>query len=139
MSTGRDAINRVLTPEDPSPHEVVTMASLDDVFGPDDRRSVRLIKIDVEGFEEQVLEGAGNLLAAVEPVLIVEANDAAALRDILEPLGYRSYAYDPTRRQLEEINWLDIRDNNILALRNRSVVDERLASVTMPLRGLDPR
>ena len=55
---------------------------------------IRLIKIDVEGMESEVLEGARGLIARDRPVLYVE-NDrpdkSAALIRLLGELGYASY------------------------------------------------
>lgn len=54
----------------------------------------RLIKVDVEGMELAVLDGAARTIKRYMPVLHVEANrpwEAYALRDRLEPLGYACY------------------------------------------------
>jgi FkbM family methyltransferase len=51
------------------PVETVRKAALDDI-APDD---TRLIKIDVEGFEPEVLKGASRLLAGHQAVWLVEA------------------------------------------------------------------
>lgn len=59
---------------------------------------IRLIKIDVEGMEAEVLEGARSLIARDRPVLYVE-NDrpdrSAALIRLLGELGYACYWYLP--------------------------------------------
>lgn len=50
-----------------------------------------LVKIDTEGFEDQVLQGATQLLTTHRPVLYVEVHDRDKLRRveaILKPLGY---------------------------------------------------
>lgn len=55
---------------------------------------VDLVKIDVEGFEDKVLEGMRGLLAASSPTLIVECNPDGPYRGveaILRPLGYRFF------------------------------------------------
>lgn len=54
----------------------------------------RLLKVDVEGMEPAVLEGAKRTIAKYLPVLHVEANsapEAYALRDRIVPLGYRCF------------------------------------------------
>jgi FkbM family methyltransferase len=53
--------------------------------------NIGCIKIDVEGFETQVLKGAINTIDEHSPLLYIEAWDNKALRDvmnILTPLGY---------------------------------------------------
>lgn len=90
----------------------VPLARLDDlVSGP-----VGFIKLDVEGHELKVLEGARRLLTAHRPSLLVEAEErhrpgaVAAVRALLEPLGYEGFfrldgrmepiaAFDPARHQ----------------------------------------
>lgn len=59
-----------------------------------DRRDVPigLIKIDVEGYEEEVLRGAMGVLKAHRPDIVVEAQCDDALQGVkglLSPLGYR--------------------------------------------------
>lgn len=85
---------------------------LDDcVSGP-----VDFIKIDVEGHEVQVLEGARRILAAYHPTLLLEAEERhrpgalGRVRALLEPLGYEGFfaqadglhavaGFDPARLQ----------------------------------------
>jgi FkbM family methyltransferase len=58
---------------------------------------VGFIKIDVEGAEAQVLEGARETIARDKPVLLVEAEErhrsgaVSLVRERLEPLGYEGY------------------------------------------------
>ncbi|PSO43387.1 hypothetical protein BRC19_00795 [Candidatus Saccharibacteria bacterium QS_5_54_17] len=57
------------------------------------KRKVSVIKIDVEGFEPQVLRGSSNILSRQEPHIFVEAHDRKAKRqidEILHPLGYKA-------------------------------------------------
>jgi len=72
---------------------------------------VALMKIDVEGWEREVLRGAAATLARTDaPVLQVEFTDAAAeaagsschqLYHALEALGYRMYSFDQRQRTLQ--------------------------------------
>jgi FkbM family methyltransferase len=48
---------------------------LDDVIPPNHLDIVRLIKLDVEGFENQVLLGAERLIQSSRPAIIMETND----------------------------------------------------------------
>ncbi len=55
---------------------------------------VDLLKIDVEGFEDEVLEGASRLLAQSRPFIIVECNPDGphgSVQALLEPHGYRFF------------------------------------------------
>lgn len=70
--------------------ERVRMATLDELAPP----NVRFVKVDVEGFEPRVLQGAPHLLADVRPMWLVEAakdrpNAVARVRATLEGAGYR--------------------------------------------------
>lgn len=121
------------------PHDHAPLATLDGSLAglDEDVRDVRVrrrrlddcvdgpvdfIKIDVEGHEAKVLDGAGRLLAAHRPTLLVEAEERhrpgalASLRTRLEPLGYEGFfaladgmhpveAFDPTIHQrLDALN-----------------------------------
>ncbi len=76
----------------------VAVVRLDDVLA----EAPDVIKIDVEGMEPAVLEGACGVLARHRPALYVETLDAAAfaaVEAVLRPLGYRAEARfnrDPT-------------------------------------------
>ena len=66
----------------------------------DDLRLTRcdLIKIDVEGMEKRVLEGAVSTIAEFKPLLYLEddrGGKSAALRDFLKALGYDLYPHLP--------------------------------------------
>ncbi|MEX2014112.1 MAG: FkbM family methyltransferase [Parcubacteria group bacterium] len=79
---------------------------------------VSLIKIDVEGYEVNVLRGAKDILKKQSPLLAVEAQTWKAKRSldkILHPLGYRAvrvfnrtdtYIYVKDRYPYPPLNWL---------------------------------
>jgi FkbM family methyltransferase len=52
---------------------------LSDLIEAEKISSVRLAKIDVEGFENEVLLGSGSLLSDMRPVIILEANASVAI------------------------------------------------------------
>jgi FkbM family methyltransferase len=66
--------------------QVISLDSLD--LAPD------LIKIDTEGWESQVLEGALQTLRDHLPAILIEVNATEAWMPLLSGLGYRFYSYD---------------------------------------------
>jgi len=67
--------------------ETVCTVSIDDSIPPD--RKVSVIHLDVEGFEQQALEGAMRTIARDCPVIVVETLPSDVwLRNNLDPLGY---------------------------------------------------
>ena len=68
----------------------ISMLSIDSLQLP----RLDFLKIDVEGMEEDVLNGAEQTLARCKPVLLVETikSNRAALEDILGAHGYTTYA-----------------------------------------------
>jgi len=102
-----------------------------------ENNSPNLIKIDVEGFESQVIEGARDTLA--NPSLhsiILELNgngsrygfkDAEIVAS-LESSGFAPYSYNPFARELSPIAGKNGRSGNTLFIRNLDFVRERLAN-----------
>ncbi|MFC0502006.1 FkbM family methyltransferase [Asaia krungthepensis] len=67
---------------------IVPSVRLDDVLA---GRQVRLIKIDVEGFEMQVLRGAAALITSCRPVIYIENDRPAQSQALIEYLWRRGY------------------------------------------------
>lgn len=92
--------NRILHDRPPGHalSETVSIATLDDYDTQERFGDVSLIKIDVEGFELFVLQGARNLIKRCKPILFVELVDqnlllqgcsGDAILKYVEELGYR--------------------------------------------------
>jgi FkbM family methyltransferase len=87
----------------------VRMARIDDLDLPD----IGFIKIDVEGSEMAVLEGAHALLARDRPTLMIEMEEAHTRRPIEESLqkvmalGYRGLFFDRSRGCLRLVEDFD--------------------------------
>jgi FkbM family methyltransferase len=118
----------------------VPVTTLDDVVG---ACPPVLVKIDVEGFESQVLAGARKTLASPETqALIVELNGAAnrygldvrETRREIEALGFRPFAYDPLSRSLTPWNPTEL-DGNYLFLRDPAATERRVRTAP-PIRVL---
>lgn len=90
-------MNRILTDRGHSEFEWVDVTTLDDEVERLNITKIDLIKIDVEGYEFNVLRGAKNVLKRFHPILIVEVIDAnlkangqssSDVINLLSELGY---------------------------------------------------
>ncbi len=72
-----------------------TTTTLDEVVPRSSHGAISLLHVDVEGFEERVLGGATNIIAASKPVIIFEQHiskeDPRRIADTLERHGYRVF------------------------------------------------
>jgi FkbM family methyltransferase len=95
-----------------------------------------LLKIDTEGFEPEVIAGAGSVLAMPSLLaVIVETNGESArfgrtLDDVVNPLrnaGFVPCVYDPKTRRLTEAAGASTDSGNTIFVRDTALVAERLA------------
>lgn len=109
VTKGLDARNRVVRPTrfvqgqprseaPPAESETVPLATVDSLTA---GSAVALLKVDVEGYEFEVLSGATDLLESHRPALILETNDVEPVRMLLDRHGYTVVSYDPATRRLE--------------------------------------
>lgn len=96
-----------------------------------------MLKIDVEGYEQEVLDGAAGILKA-DTLLAVLVEDvglrrryhsASDIHATMLGFGFRSYRYLPESRQLQDLQEQpNLSDGNTLYLRRPELVRERLAT-----------
>ena len=89
--------------------EQVPLLTLDTCMSVD---RLRLLKIDVEGMEQAVIEGASGLIARHAPLLYVEndrADRSEALIRTIQSLGYRCYWHLPYLFNPD--NWFGVTEN----------------------------
>jgi FkbM family methyltransferase len=134
FTSTQDSVNHVISSgeaEEPNTVEL-PVTTLDELVG---ERAPLLIKIDVEGFETEVLQGAGATLAnpGLRAIIIELADsgrryghDEGAIRRKLEMHGFATYGYEPLARKLDRGEGPP--GGNALYLRDATFVAERLAS-----------
>ena len=136
LTVGLDTMNRVTPraePESPDAGappptdiEPIDIVSLDTTIPPSTQTAVALIKIDVEGEELAVLQGATELLQRSSPVLIIEENDTSELPAFLNDLHYVQCNYDPGARELLTGIGPFPGQRNVLYVRDVDAVRDRL-------------
>ena len=132
FSTGEDCTNHVVEGPAEDPHAtLVKTVTLDSAL---EGASANVIKIDVEGLESRVLEGAHSVLA--NPSLhsvVMEINGSGArygfsddaLVATMARFGFRECAYDPFERAIRPAT-ASQRSGNSLFVRDESRVASRL-------------
>jgi len=100
-----------------------------------------LWKVDVEGFEPQVLQGAAQALHNPELKAVLLEADTPALQAVMAAAGFSRYAYDPFTRQLQPLsastqsgsghNQLWIRDLPFVQQRCRTAAPVRVGRITL--------
>jgi FkbM family methyltransferase len=130
-----DTVNHVLADSESAAESIqVEVTTLDEVLRNDEPT---FLKVDVEGFETKVFEGAAETLAKPSLLaLIVELNgsgnrdglDESALARRFEQFGFRPFAYAPFERRLEQLSSDARRGNNTLFIRDDARAADRLAS-----------
>jgi FkbM family methyltransferase len=133
----QDTINHVATQDEKHKGNVVKVdvKTLDTVL---QGEAPGIIKIDVEGFETPVLQGASKTLA--QPSLhsiIIELNGSGArygfdeldIAKLLEAAGFRAYQYRPAERRLEALESLSrLAPGNVIFVRDAEFIRQRLSS-----------
>jgi FkbM family methyltransferase len=130
---GLDTMNRALAPGETSEKaERVEVTSLDQYL---DGREPCVLKIDVEGYEIAVLEGATDTLRSpkLRAVIIetIGGGDRYGFDDtwvstIMSDAGFKAIEYDPLRRTLVRPQVGAARSGNTLFIRDTTAVQKRV-------------
>ena len=134
FSANLDTVNHVLTGTESELTAVeVPIAQLDDVL----KDTPIAMKIDVEGFESQVLQGAkATLQNSGLLAVVIELNgsgtrygvDDSTIHKSLLDYGFNTYQYLPFDRKLVSLQGQRSTGSNALYVRNESRVHQRLAT-----------
>jgi len=135
-----DAVNHVLAHGEQSDSAInVKVTALDEVLS---GKSPVLIKIDVEGYENSVLEGAiETLKKKTLYAVIMELNgqgsrygfDESRILQMMFDSGFQTYSYNPFDRILINLQGKNLTSDNTLFIRKESLslVLEKLKSSPM--------
>lgn len=123
FTVGLDTVNRVAT-ELESNVRLVPLSRLDDIGG---ASGAALIKMDVEGFEDAVIEGARAVLASKTLRALLVETTSPAIETTLRHHGFEQWHYDAFARRLqpEPSVWGSA---NTLFVRDAAAVQARLAA-----------
>lgn len=115
----------------------INVKTLDSVLDKNSITKVDLVKLDVEGWEKYVLEGASNLLNHADPpVFMVEFTESNAfvagyylgeLYDYMTSYGFKWYSYDKANNKLNfELKKLHYPYENLIAIKDYEKCVQRL-------------
>jgi len=123
FTSGLDTTNRVARAEDSAVRNV-PIWRLDNLCG---EISPVLLKMDVEGFEERVLAGAGRVLGSPTLIAITSEAHTARIEELLASYGFAPMFYDPHTRSLRKFTY-DYAQSNTLFVREPDRVARLVAS-----------
>jgi FkbM family methyltransferase len=127
-----DTVNHVANENEPA--EELPIETIDNML---ELKAPTLMKIDVEGFEPEVLAGAKKTLNASSLLaLVVEINSSYErygyqLRDVVGPLsdaGFQPFGYQPGTRTLFRLSTTHSTSGNTIFIKDERAVKERLAA-----------
>jgi FkbM family methyltransferase len=124
FSADRDCQNSFVDASYPGRKIIVNISTLDEQCA---GSAPTLMKVDVEGFEQDVLLGAQAVLAAESLLAIIIEGQTEAVNAILRTAGFADVSYEPFRRELMPITHYT--PNRLWVRRTRlAEVSERLRS-----------
>tara|TARA_Y100000591_G_C21738429_1_gene647968 strand:- start:425 stop:1147 length:723 start_codon:yes stop_codon:yes gene_type:complete len=140
ISNERGELNRILKDNDHSNNEAISVTTLDDLLI--EEKNISMIKVDVEGYEKQVLEGALNILKRKNlNVLQIELNNSNQyygyreneIIRFLKKFGFKPYRYNPLTKGVLELPERNHNSINTLFIKNLKKVRERLSEKTISI------
>lgn len=133
FSKGKNAANHIVLEGEDEDKISVPVSTLDseiDLYP-------LFLKVDVEGFEGQVIEGAHKTLNKESlRCVVMEINhtgerygrDPNSVLNKMVSYGFKPYVYDPFKRHLSEIPGRDSWEGNTIFIRNLEFIEDRIKS-----------
>jgi len=131
----RDTTNHALAADEHCDHPVTVAVTSLDAALPDECPA--LIKIDVEGYEAAVLEGAQTILQKQTlHAVIMELNGSgdrygfneSQILELMLDHGFKTYSYHPLARTLVKLEGKNPHSGNTLFIRDQNFVEQRLTT-----------
>jgi FkbM family methyltransferase len=128
-----DSCNHVVDPDYPeNDADYVEMRKLDDSWPKPGPKGMIVLKVDVEGYEKDVMDGGPDTFRLAHAVIIELLNGSGTrygyddwrLHERMLDMGFRLHRYDPFTRVLRETD--EIIGGNNLYVRDAEFVRERL-------------
>jgi FkbM family methyltransferase len=133
LTSTLDTLNHVVTEKNAGLETITAQArSLDEIA---EEFTPSLVKIDVEGFETEVIAGSTKILAQETLfAVILELNgagerygfDETALNNRMVQLGFKPHCYLPFDRELRQIPGINASSANTIYIRDIGLVAERV-------------
>lgn len=125
LTARRGATNRLVNGAGAEDVEDVPTVPVDDYVNEGIGR-VGLMKVDVEGHEPAVLNGAADTIRRDRPALIVEFNDREVIAALSDGFGYERATYRTEDRRLERLAWADASAGNVILVPDVDAANGRL-------------
>lgn len=123
LTLDRDTMNRV-TSGNAGPVQQVRQVALDDMLGIE---TPSMMKVDVEGYEPEVLKGAARMLGSASLQAVAIETVTPHMEQTLAASGFSRMYYDPFRRELSA-SPNAVAASNALFVRDAAIVAERVRS-----------
>jgi len=124
FTIGQDTVNKVAKTEDPNVR-MVHQVPLDALAH---ENVPSMIKMDVEGYEPEVIKGAARMLRDGRLKVIQSETVTAEMEQTLTQTGFERMQYDPFSRQLTPSDSVGTAASNILFVRDNVFTRKRLVS-----------
>lgn len=142
FSSNLDVTNHIILKKDKNyPSIEADVFTMDDVLN---EKFPTVIKIDVEGYESQVLDGAKKIINNTSLIaIIIELNGSgkrygkedSEIHKLLLSKGFNSFQYDPLKHQLKSLKGKYNKIYNTLYLRNLDEIQLRISRKTTSILG----